>query len=64
MNNEKCLARVKRSFFFIGINGKKLYSKGQWVEGYFRVIMGRRMFIADDFYLNPNKFDCLKLQYQ
>ena len=61
MNSDKCLARIKKSFFFRGINGKKAFFKGQWVEGCFKVVMGRRMFIADGFYFNPDKFDRLEL---
>ncbi|MCI5137140.1 MAG: hypothetical protein D3922_01700 [Candidatus Electrothrix sp. AR1] len=54
------LVRVKSDFFFRGIKGQKQYSKGQWVEGSFREIMGRRMFVTDGFFLKPEKFDQFK----
>ena len=60
MKNTECLVRVKSDFFFRGIKGQKQYSKGQWVGGYFREIMGRRMFVTDGFFLNPKKFDQFK----
>jgi hypothetical protein len=61
MNTTIYLARVKSDFFFKGIKGEKQYLKGQWIEGDFRDVMGRRMFIADGFFLNPQRLDKVKV---
>ncbi len=54
------LGRVKSDFFLKGIKGEKRYRKGQWIEGNFQNVMGQRMFLADGFFLNPQRFDEVK----
>ncbi|WP_339134876.1 MAG: hypothetical protein WGN25_16500 [Candidatus Electrothrix sp. GW3-4] len=53
--------RVRSDFFFKGIKGAKQYVKGQWVAGDLRHVMGRRVFMADGFFLNPQRFDKMKV---
>ncbi|MCW5203765.1 hypothetical protein VT98_10882 [Candidatus Electrothrix communis] len=60
MNTTVYIGRVRSDFFLKGIKGKKQYIKGQWVEGNFRDVMGQRMFLADGFFLNPQRFDVVK----
>ena len=60
MNTTVYIGRVRSDFFLKGIKGEKQYIKGQWVEGKFRDVMGQRMFLADGFLLNPQRFDVVK----
>jgi hypothetical protein len=60
MNTTVYLGRVRSDFFLKGIKGEKQYIKGQWIAGDFRDVMGRRMFMADGFFLNPQHFDQMK----
>lgn len=61
MNNCRYSLRVKEDFVLRGIKREKQYFKGQWIKGDLRMIDGRRMVIADGFFLDPNKFDRLEM---